>query len=263
MTKKITPNSIQQQTVIFYEDELTTVLVDHNGTRLVYVPLLPICNYLELDWSAQYRRVRRDTILDEETIAITLEAADGRNREMVCLPLEMLNGWLFGINVSRVKEGVRERLLRYQKECYRVLADHFGARPIVQTTSNSGLVQVREMGLAIARLAEEQMAFESRLDDTETTIIDYGQRIAILEAKTSHEEAVTDAQASQISQAVKAVALVLGQKSGRNEYGAIYGELYRRFEVSSYKLLPSSRFKEAMDWLSEWYQSVSNDEVPF
>ena len=263
MTKKITPKSIQQQTVIFYEDELTTVLVDHNGALTVYVPLLPICNYLELDWSAQYRRVRRDTILDEEAITIMLEATDGRNREMVCLPLELLNGWLFGINASRVKEPIKERLLRYQKECYRILADHFGARPIIRTTRNAGLAQVREMGLAIARLAEEQIVFESRLDDTETTIVDHSQRIAILEAKTSDEGAVTDAQASQISQAVKAVALILGQKSGRNEYGAIYGELYRRFEVSSYKLLPSSRFKEAMDWLTEWYQSISNDDVPF
>ena len=48
---------------------------------------------------------------------------------------------------------------------------------------------------------------------------------------------VTEDQASQISQAVKTVALKLGKKSGRNEYGAVYGELYRKFGVPGYKQL--------------------------
>jgi len=43
---------------------------------------------------------------------------------------------------------------------------------------------------------------------------------------------VTPDQASQISQAVKAVALAIGKKSGRNEFGAVYGELYRKFGIT-------------------------------
>jgi hypothetical protein len=37
----------------------------------------------------------------------------------------MVNGWLFGINANRVKEELRDRLIQYQRECYRVLADAF------------------------------------------------------------------------------------------------------------------------------------------
>lgn len=33
---------------------------------------------------------------------------------MLCLPLEYLNGWLFGINATRVKKEIRENLIRYQ-----------------------------------------------------------------------------------------------------------------------------------------------------
>jgi hypothetical protein len=48
---------------------------------------------------------------------------------MLSLPLDYLNGWLFGINVNRVKAEIRERLIPYQKECYRVLAEAF-KRPL-------------------------------------------------------------------------------------------------------------------------------------
>jgi hypothetical protein len=74
---------------------------------------------------------------------------------------------------------------------------------------------------------------------------------------------VSDEQASQISQAVKAVAMAFSKQTGRNEYGGVYGELYRRFGITSYKLLPARRFQEAMDWLSEWYQSITDEETPF
>ena len=68
---------------------------------------------------------------------------------------------------------------------------------------------------------------------------------------------VTEEQASQVSQAVKAVALALGKASGRNEFGGVYGELYRKFGVASYKMLPARRFQEAMRFLAEWYETVT------
>lgn len=44
---------------------------------------------------------------------------------MVCLPLHYLNGWLFGIDANRVKPELKEKLIRYQKECYEVLWDYW------------------------------------------------------------------------------------------------------------------------------------------
>ena len=126
------------------------------------------------------------------------------------------------------------------------------------------------MGLAIARLAEEQMEFDSRIGATEdrldqAAIVVGGltERVSRLEESSSPLENVSDEQASQISQAVKAVAMKMSEESGRNEYGGVYGELYRRFGITSYKLLPTRRFREAMDWLTEWFQSVAGAEAHF
>ncbi|MFO7539111.1 MAG: ORF6C domain-containing protein, partial [Chloroflexota bacterium] len=74
---------------------------------------------------------------------------------------------------------------------------------------------------------------------------------------------ITPAQAMQISQAVKAIAYELGKQTKRNEYGGVYGELYRRYEINSYKSLPQSKFEAALSWLNEWYQSLTNESLPF
>lgn len=62
---------------------------------------------------------------------------------------------------------------------------------------------------------------------------------------------------------MKAIALELGKRSGRNEFAGVYGELYRRFDITGYKLLPAVKFQEAIHFLSDWYQSLTNVDTPF
>ena len=50
-------------------------------------------------------------------------------QETTCLCLDLLNGWLFGVDVNRIKDSeTRARVITYQRECYRVLAAHFMGR---------------------------------------------------------------------------------------------------------------------------------------
>ena len=52
-------------------------------------------------------------------------AEDGKVRKMVMLPIEYLNGWLFGVDANRVNAESKDKVIEYQKECFRVLANHF------------------------------------------------------------------------------------------------------------------------------------------
>ncbi len=260
----------EQKTVLFYDDEIMAVQMEGGS---IFVPVRQLCDYLGVDWSAQYRRLSRDPVLGEVQATVAVTATDGRMREQVCLPLDYLNGWLFGVNADRVKPEIRERLIRYQKECYRVLARAFvkeSSTTDAATPAMAALVQVREMGMAIVRLAEEQMEFERRLVTRESRLeraaVVYGdltRRVTTLEQKLAPSAAVSEDQASQLSQGVKAVALALGQQTSRNEFGAVYGELYRKFGVTSYKQLPRGRFDEAMRFLNEWYQTITGEGLPF
>ena len=128
---------------------------------------------------------------------------------------------------------------------------------------------MEQLGHALITLAREQREFDLRLDITEdrvdqasAVVGDLTRRVTGLEKRLSPGQAVTEEQASQISQSVKAVAIKMAQKSGRNEFGGVYGELYRKFGVTSYKMLPAGRFDEAMEFLNEWYGSLTGDE-PF
>ena len=52
--------------------------------------------------------------------------------------LQLINGWLFTIDESRVKdEETRQRVLTYKRECYDVLYRHFIGTPIVKGRSTS------------------------------------------------------------------------------------------------------------------------------
>lgn len=263
---------VEERTITFYDDEIRLVVVQRGGQQQAYVPIRPICEFLDVAWSPQLRRINRDPILSEVTSSVTVTVTEGGQRgQMLCLPLDYLNGFLFGINANRVKPEIRERLLRYQRECYQVLAQAFtGATPDATTPAMAALVQVREMGLALVRLAEEQMEFERRLVTTESRLeraaVVYGdltRRVSDLEQKVAPGRPVTEEQAGQISQAVKAVALALGKQTGRNEFGGVYGELYRQFGITGYKLLPAAQFDKAMAFLTEWYRTITGEGLPF
>lgn len=92
------------------------------------VALKPICEALSVDWQAQHARIMRHPVLSSTVSVTKMVAEDGKQREMLFLPLDKLNGWLFGISAARVRDVARrELLIRYQAECFDVLARHFGA----------------------------------------------------------------------------------------------------------------------------------------
>ena len=82
-----------------------------------FVPVKPICEAIGIDHSAQVQRIKRHYILDSTVVTLTTVGADGKDREMLCLPLEFVYGWLFTIDANLVSESNRENVARYQREC--------------------------------------------------------------------------------------------------------------------------------------------------
>ena len=109
-----------------------------------YAAMKPICENIGIDWKSQFSKIQRNPILNSTMVMMTIVAQDGKNREMLCLPIEYLNGWLFGIDVNRVKPEIRDNLLRYQRECFKVLNAHFN-RPIQQPRIQPFLIVVLPM----------------------------------------------------------------------------------------------------------------------
>lgn len=89
-----------------------------------YIVPKQICENLQIDWSSQKKRIERDTVLSEGMVVMTIPSAGG-DQETSCLPIEYLNGWLFGIDDSRVKAEIRDDVISCKKECYLVLYEYF------------------------------------------------------------------------------------------------------------------------------------------
>lgn len=288
---------IEEKAVDFYGDEITAALVKTGDESEIYVPIRPIVEYLGLSFAGQRERINRHPVLSKAVKGVRVtrtpsldKRSAGGPQEMLCLPLEQIPGWLFGIDASRVKPELQSKIIRYQEEAFKVLWRAFQAEaldlgeragvsvtPTAPVKQPNSLSQIRDMGLAIAQLAEQQMALEeqvdeagrlaadahTRLDKAAQVVKNLTERIGEVEKKLAPPVYISEAQAAEISNRVKAVAQALGGKEkGRNQYAAIFAELYRRFEVTSYKRIRQGQFEAVMNFLDSWAENQGGDPKP-
>lgn len=101
---------------------LEITVINHDNKP--YVPMKQIVENIGLDWKAQHSRIKRNEVLSEGMVIMTIPS-NGGEQEAICLPLHYLNGWLFGVKPSKVKPEIKDKLIEYQKDCYEVLWDYW------------------------------------------------------------------------------------------------------------------------------------------
>lgn len=270
---------VEQKEVVFYEDVITAVQVKAGQDIQVYVSIRQMCDLLGVSYQGQIRRINDDPVLSKQVkgVNITFTPSQGRGggtQLTNCLPIDYLNGWLFGINANRVKPEIRERLIVYQEKCYKVLAEAFREGRLTTEpewddllSSDTPAAQAYKMATAIMKMARQQLMLESQLDSHASQLAQHEQRLEEIESTLGDPRRfVTPDQAMQISQAIKTIAAEIQKRTKQNEYGKIYGQLYRQFGITSYKQLPASKFDQAMAWLTDFYRQVTGatgDEIPF
>ena len=270
---------LQQHLVPFYGDELVAVQQE-DGTICILFGRL--CENLGLDRRGQVRRTQRHSVLDKGLLSLEVQTAGGP-QTLQCLKLSLLPLWLSGVQARRVKPELQEKLVRYQEEAADVLWQAFkpqilAADTAVVSVDDSQAVQqlqqIAEMGRAITRMAEQQIelqrqqqALTQRMDGAARVIrgvqqdvqglqghlTDVEVRLGVLEDRLHPAASVTDEQATQVSNQVKALAeLLSGTEHGKNHYQGIFAELYRRFGVSSYKLIRQDQYTAVLRFLEDW-----------
>lgn len=263
---------IEQKQVTFMGDELIAVsATSKEGVeKQIYIPIRPICDFLGIDAASQRKRIGRDEVLSKVAVNINIALPGDQTRSMFCLPLEFISGFLFGIQIRRVKEEYRPKLLTYKERCYQVLHEAFQEGRLTYDNeldllmdNDSPAAQALHMAQAIVKLARHQLLMEQQIRSHEQQITHHEQRLELIESQLGDESrTISKSQAMQISQAVKAIGLVWSKKEKKNQYGAVYGRFYEQFEITSYKMLPASQFEEAMTFLTTWHQELVSD-IPF
>lgn len=99
---------LPQRIVEFHGDELIAVQQPDGS---IFVLLARVCENLGLARWPQTRRIQSHAVLNEGLANLTVETAGGP-QTLLCLRLDLLPLWLAGVQASRVKEELREKLIR-------------------------------------------------------------------------------------------------------------------------------------------------------
>jgi ferritin-like metal-binding protein YciE len=260
----------EQREVTFYNDQLIAVRTTDGH---IYVSVRHLCEALGLDRRGQVRRIQRQEILAEAYQMGSIES-EGGAQEAGLLRVDLLPLWLTGISIKSVKPELQERLKRYQREAAKVLWDAFQEGRLTNQTNfeellkaDSPAAQAYKMLQAMIQIAQQQLILEARMESHSSRMDDHEKRLESIETTLGDPgRFITAEQAMQISQAVKAIAMEIQKRTRKNEYGAVYGQMYREFGITGYKQLPAEKFDAAIKWLTDWYRrttGATGDDLPF
>lgn len=112
-------NTISTINVPFHGNNL--YVVNFNGEP--YVPMRPIVEGMGLAWGAQFAKLKQR--FNSSVSEIEMVAEDGKLRNMVCIALRKLSGWLHTISPNKVKPEIRDKVIKYQEECDDVLYEYW------------------------------------------------------------------------------------------------------------------------------------------
>lgn len=112
-------------------EAVNTSYVPFNGQEIIavvaagatYVAMRKIVENIGIDWTGQSVKLRKQKEkFGCRDISIP---SKGGIQKMLCIPLKKLNGWLFSINPEKVRADIRDKLIKYQEECFTVLHDYW------------------------------------------------------------------------------------------------------------------------------------------
>lgn len=263
---------LPQRIVPFHDDEIVAVQ-KLDGT--IFILFSKLCENLGLSRWTQTRRAQSHAVLSKGLIAISVETSGGP-QEVQCLRLDLLPLWLASVPASKTKAEIKEKLIRYQTEAAQALWHAFKPQIIIETSTQADndaniaqLERLVEQSRAITRMAEEQLAQARRINEAarlvksmQTDIADVQIRLGVLEDRLHPGTYITDAQASEVSNQVKALAELLSHsEANKNHYQGIFGELYRRFGVSSYKVIRQEQYAAVLQFLEDWRHAIADEKL--
>ncbi len=287
----------QRQVALLEADEILAVRA---GDDEIYVPLRGLCANLGIAPTGQVRRIRADEALADGLREVRIRTTARGLQTMQCLRIDTVPYWLSGIEPGRVRPELRAKLLVYKrwviKKVYEAFQEETGiGRTTAETTvavarddEMLSLAHIREMGLAIAAFAEQQMAFATRqqVHEGRIGVLEEGQgeltarldraagvvgglvrSVKALEQRLAPGNVLSEEQAAEVSDRVKTVAEALTARdvvagaAPRNWYGSIYRALYKRYNVAGYRLIRQEQYADVLTWLDDFHR-VATPTLP-
>ena len=130
---------------------------------VVWVSVRRMCEAIGIAFQAQHLKLSDP---EKSPWAVVTQKVmtgpDGKNYETFCLDLECVPMWLAKIESSRVSEAIRPKLVLFQKECVKVLRDHFFKKAALQIAVPKTLAEALRLA---ADLEDERSALAAEVKE--------------------------------------------------------------------------------------------------
>ena len=123
----VEPTEAKIETVKFYDQEIDVIFHEN----LPYIIVKQISDNIGINYSTARDRIQKRNDINHTVKYIKLPTNGGMQRYL-CLPLAMLNVWIQKLVPSRTAAG--DTLIRYQRECFNFLFNHFAKNGYKQAT---------------------------------------------------------------------------------------------------------------------------------
>jgi len=248
---------IDERRVLLMEGDEVLAVRAEDGT--IYLPLRPVCESLGLSYRPQRRRIQRDP--------------------------------------ARVRPDLQDKLLVYKRWVIDKVFEAFQretgigqeiatapATPAMRDDETLSLAHIRDMALAIAAFAEQQIAFaaQQQAQDRRIDVLDEGhgqlsarldraagvvgglvRSVKALEQRLAPGNVLSEEQAAEVSDQVKTVAEALTARdvaagaAPRDWYGSIYRTLYKRYNVAGYRRIRQEQYADVLSWLDDFHRMTA------
>lgn len=188
------------ETFNFEEEEVHVVVDKRNGKK--YIPVKRLSEKLGISYKGQLVKVTDDPKFNYLKIGVV--AADGKEREMICIPEDKSQTFLMSINSRKIglgkpeneREAMREKLLHYQGRMsdwlynletkgYAINTDKVQS---VDNNSSDLMVQLKQMHQMMGLQIELQEKRDAEIQENREKIESAEERIASLEENKLLEE---------------------------------------------------------------------------
>ena len=270
---------VEQDTVPFYGHNLVAIRLPDGRIAAV---LRWLCDGLGVNIQSQMRHIRGRAVLAEGLVTVRIDT-EGGPQAMPALTLDVLPGWLFSVDERRVKEEARADVILFQRECAKVLADHFmrkrqpltpvpaetraAASIIEQITDLTDVINLMREHLEMLLVVPGQVAdLSAQVGETRALVESLATRqdateshLAAVDARTQR---LTPAHARMVQEMVNRMVRETRHSATPFSYATIYGKLKTRFQAGSYNEIADSRFDELIAWLREALNNATSGEAP-
>ena len=145
----------------------------HNDVIEVYdglVSVRKICENLGIDRASQFAKIKAEKVFEGKIIDVKI---NGVTQNIFVIPYEKVQGWLFTISTAKVKPEVREKLIEYKNEAFKVLHDYFNngyaMKPEIKAELEALLQKQNETIANLHKKLEQKPQIENKRNYITTT----------------------------------------------------------------------------------------------